>query len=400
MKSFFTHLECTYCGKIHSSSEPQRLCVDCGKVLYPRYDLESARKIFTKEVLPYRQSNMWRYFEMMPILDEKNVVTLGEGFTPIFDMPSLGEKLGSSNLFLKDEGINPTASFKARGLSAAVSKAKELGLKRLTMPSAGNAAGAMSSYAARAGIDAYVFMPKDAPEANQVEVYFTGGDLNLIDGLISDAGIISRQKAGEMDLFDVSTLQEPYRVEGKKTMGYEIAEQFNWELPDAIIYPTGGGTGIVGMWKAFQEMEHLGWIDGSRPRMYAVQSDGCAPIVRAFENGDEFAEPWENADTFAAGIRVPGAIGDYLILGAIRESQGAALAVSDQDILSMMKTVASAEGMFICPEGAATAVALTQLMSRGSIGSNERVLLLNTGSGLKYLDLLRDTQLNLTGNTG
>jgi len=400
MKSFFTHLECTYCGKIHSSSEPQRLCVDCGKVLYPRYDLESARKVFTKEVLPYRQSNMWRYFEMMPILDENNVVTLGEGFTPIFDMPSLGAKLGSSKLFLKDEGINPTASFKARGLSAAVSKAKELGLKRLTMPSAGNAAGAMSSYAARAGIDAYVFMPKDAPEANQIEVYFTGGDLNLIDGLISDAGIISRQKAAEMDLFDVSTLQEPYRVEGKKTMGYEIAEQFNWELPDAIIYPTGGGTGIVGMWKAFQEMEHLGWIDGSRPRMYAVQSDGCAPIVRAFENGDEFAEPWENANTFAAGIRVPGAIGDYLILGAIRESQGAALAVSDQDILSMMKTVASSEGMFICPEGAATAVALPQLINRGFIGSDERVLLLNTGSGLKYLDLLGDTQLNLTGNTG
>ena len=338
MKSFFTHLECTYCEKIHSSNEPQRLCVDCGKVLYPRYDIESAKKVFAKELLPHRQANMWRYFEMMPILNENNVVTLGEGFTPIFSMPSLGEKLGSSKLFLKDEGINPTASFKARGLSAAVSKAKELGLTRLTMPSAGNAAGAMSSYAARAGIDAFVFMPMDAPEANQIEVYFTGGDLNLIEGLISDAGVISRQKAEEMDLFDVSTLQEPYRVEGKKTMGYEIAEQFNWELPDVIIYPTGGGTGIVGMWKAFDEMEQLGWIDGSRPRMYAVQSDGCAPIVRAFENGDEFAEPWENANTFAAGIRVPGAIGDYLILGAIRESEGSALSVSDESILSVSYT--------------------------------------------------------------
>ena len=218
--------------------------------------------------------------------------------------------------------------------------------------------------------------------------------------MISDAGVISRQKAEEMDLFDVSTLQEPYRVEGKKTMGYEIAEQFNWELPDVIIYPTGGGTGIVGMWKAFDEMEQLGWIDGSRPRMYAVQSDGCAPIVRAFENGDEFAEPWENANTFAAGIRVPGAIGDYLILGAIRESEGSALSVSDESILSMMKTVASTEGMFICPEGAATAVALTELMAEGSIVSDERVLLLNTGSGLKYLDLLGDIKTHLTGNAG
>ena len=400
MKSFFTHLECTYCEKIHSSNEPQRLCVDCGKVLYPRYDIESAKKVFAKELLPHRQANMWRYFEMMPILNENNVVTLGEGFRPIVSMPSLGEKEGSSKLVLKDEGIKPTASFKARGLSAAVSKAKELGLTRLTMPSAGNAAGAMSSYAARAGIDAFVFMPMDAPEANQIEVYFTGGDLNLIEGLISDAGVISRQKAEEMDLFDVSTLQEPYRVEGKKTMGYEIAEQFNWELPDVIIYPTGGGTGIVGMWKAFDEMEQLGWIDGSRPRMYAVQSDGCAPIVRAFENGDEFAEPWENANTFAAGIRVPGAIGDYLILGAIRESEGSALSVSDESILSMMKTVASTEGMFICPEGAATAVALTELMAEGSIVSDERVLLLNTGSGLKYLDLLGDIKTHLTGNAG
>ena len=400
MKSFFTHLECTYCEKIHSSNEPQRLCVDCGKVLYPRYDIESAKKVFAKELLAHRQANMWRYFEMMPILNENNVVTLGEGFTPIFAMPSLGEKLGSSKLFLKDEGINPTSSFKARGLSAAVSKAKELGLTRLTMPSAGNAAGAMSSYAARAGIDAFVFMPMDAPEANQIEVYFTGGDLNLIEGLISDAGVISRQKAEEMDLFDVSTLQEPYRVEGKKTMGYEIAEQFNWELPDVIIYPTGGGTGIVGMWKAFDEMEQLGWIDGSRPRMYAVQSDGCAPIVRAFENGDEFAEPWENANTFAAGIRVPGAIGDYLILGAIRESEGSALSVSDESILSMMKTVASTEGIFICPERAASAVALTELMAEVSIVSDERVLLLNTGSGLKYLDLLGDIKTHLTGNAG
>ena len=388
MKSYLKHLECTYCGLIHSVHEPNRLCVDCGKVLYPRYDIEKARLEINKENLKVRDSNMWRYFEMMPVLDFKNVVTLGEGFTPILSASRLSERLGCQDIVIKDEGVNPAASFKARGLSAAVSKAKELGITKLTMPSAGNAAGAMSSYAARAGLEGYVFMPQDAPYSNQKEVDITGGRLTLIDGLISDAGVLSREKAAEMNLFDVSTLQEPYRVEGKKTMGYEIAEQLSWELPDVIIYPTGGGTGIVGMWKAFEEMELLGWIGSKRPRMFAVQSDGCAPIVKAFIEGKEFADMWEDASTMASGIRVPAAIGDYLILQALRDSNGGALTVSDDEIIKMMSIVASLEGMFVCPEGAATAVALDKLLIDGLVKDNEKVLLLNTGSGLKYLDVL------------
>ena len=390
MKSYLKHLECTYCGLIHSVHEPNRLCVDCGKVLYPRYDIEKARLEINKENLKVRDSNMWRYFEMMPILDFKNVVTLGEGFTPILSASRLSERLGCQDIVIKDEGVNPTASFKARGLSAAVSKAKELGITKLTMPSAGNAAGAMSSYAARAGLDGYVFMPQDAPYSNQKEVDITGGRLTLIDGLISDAGVLSREKAAEMNLFDVSTLQEPYRVEGKKTMGYEIAEQLSWELPDVIIYPTGGGTGIVGMWKAFEEMELLGWIGSKRPRMFAVQSDGCAPIVKAFIEGKEFADMWEDASTMASGIRVPAAIGDYLILQALKDSNGGALTVSDDEIIKMMSIVASLEGMFVCPEGAATAVALDKLLIDGLVKDYEKVLLLNTGSGLKYLDVLEN----------
>ncbi|KAA1302414.1 MAG: threonine synthase [SAR202 cluster bacterium] len=388
MRSYLTNLECTYCGETFSADEPMRLCDKCGKVLYPRYDISTASKNFTRDLLRDRAPNMWRYFEMMPIREESNIVTLGEGFTPIFETKALGAKIGSNALFLKDEGLNPTASFKARGLSAAVSKAKELGLKKLTMPSAGNAAGAMASYAARAGLEAFVFMPQDAPEANQKEVIVSGGNLNLIDGLISDAGIISRGKAAEMDLFDVSTLQEPYRVEGKKTMGYEIAEQSDWQLPDNIIYPTGGGTGIVGMWKAFQEMEDLGWISSKRPKMFAIQAENCAPIVRAFENGTEFAEPWENASTMAAGMRVPSAIGDYLILNAIRESGGCALTVSDAEMADMTNIIGSLEGFFVCPEGAATACGAQKLIQYGLIDTEETTLLLNTGSGLKYLDML------------
>ena len=389
MKSFLTHLECTYCGIELSADEPHRTCPDCGKVLYPRYDLQSASAALKREDLKERPPNMWRYFEVMPVLDEANVVTLGEGFTPIFKTDRLATDTGCSSLYIKDEGLNPTASFKARGLGAAVSKAKELGITKLTMPSAGNAAGAMTAYAAKAGMEAYVFMPKDAPEANRVEVEISGANLELVDGYITDAGRISAQRAEELGLFDVSTLREPYRVEGKKTMGYEIAEQMGWTLPDVILYPTGGGTGIVGMWKAFSEMETMGWIDSKRPKMFAVQSEGCAPIVRAFNEGTEFAEPWKNPDTLAAGIRVPAAIGDYLILQSLRESGGGAITVSEAEILSDLRAVASLEGMFICPEGAAIVAALRKLLADGTLSPDESILLLNTGSGLKYLDMIR-----------
>ncbi len=388
MRSYLDNLECTWCGSRFSADEPHRTCPDCGKVLYSRYDLEAAARHFSRESLKGRRADMWRYFEMMPVRAEENVVSLGEGLTPLLCAERLGRELGIERLLIKDEGLNPTASFKARGLSAAVSKAKELGLTRLTMPSAGNAAGAMAAYAARGGLEAHVFMPRDAPEANKKEASVTGARLRLVDGLISDAGIISRREAASHGLFDISTLQEPYRVEGKKTMGYEIAEQMGWTLPDAIVYPTGGGTGIVGMWKAFEEMEALGWIDAMRPRMFCVQADGCAPIVRAFDRGDEFAEPWTGAQTVAAGMRVPGAIGDYLILRALRESGGGAITVTDEEILSWMGRVASLEGIFVCPEGAATAAAIPKLLSRGTLTRGETVLLLNTGSGLKNLELL------------
>ena len=391
MKSYLTHLECTYCHSTFSADEPHRTCPECSKVLYARYDLQAARVDLARETLASRPANMWRYFELMPVRNEVNIITLGEGFTPIFKTERLGREMGCSALYIKDEGLNPTASSKARGLSAAVSKARELGLTRLTMPSAGNAAGALAAYAAYAakgGMKAYVFMPRDAPEANQKEVAITGAQLTLVDGLVTDAGRMSRRKAHEERLFDVSTLQEPYRVEGKKTVGYEIAEQMGWTLPDAIIYPTGGGTGIVGMWKAFKEMEELGWIDGKRPKMFCVQSEGCAPIVRAFREGNEFAEPWENAQTIAAGIRVPAAIGGYLILRAVWESGGAALTITDDEILAYMREVASLEGIFICPEGAATVAALNKLLLSGALSPDETIMLLNTGSGLKYLEVV------------
>ena len=389
MKSFLVNLECTYCGIEYSADVPHRTCAECGKVLYPRYDLQGARRALKPEDLKDRPANMWRYFEVMPVRDEANIVTLGEGFTPIFKAERLGADIGCSSLYIKDEGINPTGSFKARGLGAAVSKARELGITRLTMPSAGNAAGAMTAYAAKAGMEAYVFMPKDAPEANRVEVEVSGATLELVDGFITDAGRISAQRAETLGLFDVSTLREPYRVEGKKTMGYEIAEQMEWSLPDVILYPTGGGTGIVGMWKAFAEMEEMGWIDEKRPKMFAIQSEGCAPIVRAFDEGTEFAEPWENPETLAAGIRVPAAIGDYLILQALRESDGGAITVSEDEILTDLRAVASLEGMFVCPEGAALSAALRKLLANGALSPDESILLLNTGSGLKYLDMIR-----------
>ncbi|MEE2700650.1 MAG: threonine synthase [Chloroflexota bacterium] len=388
MKSYISHLECTACQKTYSSDDPHRTCQDCGKVLYARYDLAAARNAVDKYAIASRPATMWRYYEVMPVRDQDNVVTLGEGMTPLIHARNLGAQLGCPNLYIKDEGGNPTGSFKARGISAAVSKAKELGLSKLTMPSAGNAAGALAAYCARGGIEAHVFMPRDAPIANQQESVDYGAYLTLVDGLIGDAGRISREKAGQLGLFDVSTLQEPYRAEGKKTMGYELAEQLGWRTPDAIIYPTGGGTGIVGIWKAFKEMIALDWIEEITTKMISVQSEGCAPIVQAFHSGATHAEVWERATTLAAGIRVPSAIGDYLILQALRDSGGTAVTVSDREILDDVKAMASSEGIYPAPEGAATLAGLRKLLNDGTLGPDSTIVLMNTGSAYKYLDVL------------
>ena len=388
MKSYLSHLECTYCRATASADRPASTCPECGRVLYARYDLEAAKIAVTPENLPGRPPTMWRYFEVLPVRAESDVVSLGEGFTPLLRAERLGERIGSNALYVKDEAVNPTGSFKVRGLSVAVSKAKELGLTGLALPTAGNAGGALAAYAARAGIAAHVFMPKDAPEANRKEVVLSGGRLTLVDGLIGDAGRLCREAAASEGLVDVSTLQEPYRAEGKKTMGYEIAEQMGWKLPDAIIYPTGGGTGIVGIWKAVEEMEQLGWTDGHRPRMFSVQAEGCAPVVRAFRQGAEFAQPWEDPHTVASGLRVPSPFADYLILRALRESGGGALAVSDQELMEHMRLIASLEGVQACPEGAATAAAARRLLSDGTLSQDDTVVLLNTGSALKYTHLM------------
>jgi threonine synthase len=388
MKSYLSHLECTACGDTFPADELHRTCPSCGKVLYARYDLVAASRALAPADLESRTGDMWRYFELLPVRDAANVVSLGEGFTPLLPAARLRDRLGCSNLLIKDEGVNPTSSFKARGLSAAVSRAVELGVTAFTIPSAGNAGGALAAYAARAGAEAHVFMPTDVPRANRDEVDISGAHVTLVDGLISDAGKASRAAAEKLGLFDVSTLQEPYRAEGKKTMGYEIAEQLEWKLPDAIVYPAGGGTGIVGIWKAFQEMERLGWLDAKWPRMFCVQAEGCAPLVRAFREGADHAEPWVDAQTIAAGLRVPAAIGDYLVLAALRESGGGAMTVTDEEIMTWVREVAILEGLFMCPEGAATAAALEKLLADGTVSSEDTVLLLNTGSGLKNLDLL------------
>lgn len=388
MPSQITHLECSYCGETYSHRDPMRLCQEDGKPLFARYDLDSAAKTLTPESLAGRATNMWRYEEVMPVEDSSSVITLGEGFTPLQRTARLGEALGMSDLYIKDEGVNPTGSFKARGLSAAVSMAHQLGLRKLTMPSAGNAAGAMSAYAAAAGMEAHVFMPEDAPEANQIECVAYGAQLNLVKGFITDAGKLSAEAAEEHGLFDVSTLREPYRAEGKKTMGYEIVEQLGFSVPDVIVYPTGGGTGIVGIWKALDEMEAMGWIGSERPRMVCVQAEGCAPMVTAFEKGEEFAEPFPNPHTLAAGMRVPAAVGDFLVLRSVRESGGTALTVSDSEMVSSVRQMAELEGIFAAPEGGATLSALKSLIESGQVALDERVVLLNTGSALKYLDVL------------
>jgi len=381
-----THLECGLCGLEHEARRLHNLCTACGKPLLVRYDLERAKMTLTKESLASRRPDLWRYREVLPVEDDKNIISLGEGWTPLLHAPRLGKRVGIHELYIKDESQNPTQSFKARGMATAVSMAKELGAEKLAVPSAGNAAGALAAYAARAGLKSYIFMPRDTPVANVVECKQTGAHVTLMDGLITDCGAeVGRRKEKE-GWFDVSTLKEPYRVEGKKTLGYELAEQLNWELPDVIIYPTGGGTGLIGMWKAFDEMERMGWIGSRRPRMVTVQAEGCAPIVRAFEEGNRFADEFPNAATTASGLRVPKAIGDFLILDALRDSGGAAVAVTDAELIAATREIGAAEGIFCAPEGAACLPALRKLMETGEVSRGERVVLFNTGSGVKYME--------------
>src|SRR5438874_2635754 len=382
---------CPRCDHRFPLSRLLNLCT-CGSPLLVRYDLKKASANFSISSLQGRVSSLWRYRELLPLRDDANLVSLGEGFTPLLPAKSLAGELGLKGIWIKDEAQNPTGSFKDRGLSLAISGAKELGVKKAAIPSAGNAGGSLAAYAARAGIEAHVFMPRDTPIANQIEVQQYGARLTLVDGLINDCGRIINERKTAEGWFDISTLKEPYRVEGKKTMGYEIAEQLNWTLPDVIIYPTGGGTGLIGMWKAFQEMEELGWIGSKRPRMVSVQASGCAPIVKAFGEGRETAEPWQNAKTVASGLRVPQAVADFLMLRALRESNGTALSVSDEEMIAEIPRLGRAEGIFFCPEGAACAAALRRLMQNGWVKPTDEVALFNTASGLKYLDVLQGAQ--------
>ena len=382
-----THLECALCGLCHEAGVLQNLCVECGKPLLVRYDLERAAGTLTSDSLTPRGSSLWRYREVLPVEDEANIVSLCEGWTPLFKADRLAATLSVKvDLFIKDEGQNPTQSFKARGMTAAISMAKELGVTEVAVPSAGNAAGAMAAYAAKAGMEAHIFMPSDTPQANIVECNQMGAHVTLVDGLITDCGKIVAERKDAEGWFDVSTLKEPYRVEGKKTMGYELAEQFGWKLPDVIIYPTGGGTGLIGMWKAFDEMQQMGWLGSKRPRMVTVQSSTCAPIVRAFELGERFADEFENASTVASGLRVPKAIGDFLILDAIRASGGSAIAVTDAELIAAVGEIGAATGIFAAPEGAACLPALRKMIDQGALNEGESVVMFNTGSGIKYLE--------------
>lgn len=388
--NFLSHLECGYCSKIYDACKLWNLCFECSKPLLARYDLSSARKEFNRDDLKHRDQNLWRYKEMLPVIDEKYILKLGEGYTPLFKTEKLGNELGFEKLYIKDEGLNPTTSFKARGLCVAVSKAYELGVKEASIPSAGNAAGAMSAYAALAGMKSYVFMPNDVPEPFINECKVLGAEVTLVNGLITDCGKTAAEEVKKYDRFDFSTLKEPYRIEGKKTMGYEIAEQMGWELPDVIIYPTGGGTGLIGMWKAFDEMEQLGWIGSKRPRMVSVQSTGCAPIIRAFSDNTEFAETWKDAHTIADGLRVPAAVGDFLILRAIRESKGTAVAVEDKEMIEGSNLIGRMQGIFSAPEGGAVLAAFKKLRKQNWIKDEESVVLFNTGSGHKYYRIWND----------
>jgi threonine synthase len=386
--SYLTHLACSRCGQAFEAERVHTVSPCCGKPLLARYDLEQARRTWDRSVLCQRPATMWRYHEVLPARHEAEVVSLGEGMTPLLPCARLSEALGyaGARVLVKDEGQNPTGSFKARGMSAAVSRARALGITALATPSAGNAAAALATYAARAGLPATVFMPRDAPTSAQAQVAASGAHLYLVNGLIDDAGALVAALKEERGWFDVATLKEPYRVEGKKTMGFELAEQLDWHLPDAIIYPAGGGTGIVGLWKAFEELEALGWIGSTRPKLILVQAEGCAPLVRALETGAETAERWQGAQTLAGGLRVPAAIGDFLILRAVRESNGRALTVSDAEMVEAARMLAATEGIVAGLEGAAPVAAYRKLLATGLLQPEEVVVLFNTGSGLLSLD--------------
>ena len=382
MPCFVTHLESAWDGTRLPAGQVQTLHAD--RPLWVRYDLDTVARSLTKERLRGRPQSLWRYRELLPYADSSNVVSLGETVTPLVACPRLGAHFGMQNLWVKDESRLPTGSFKSRGMALAVTMAKQFGLTRLAVPTAGNAGGALAAYAARAGMKAFVFMPDDTPAINQYECHLAGAKTFLVPGLITDCGKIVRAGKERLGWFDVSTLKEPYRIEGKKTMGLELAEQMDWQLPDVILYPTGGGTGLIGMWKAFAELEAIGFIGSRRPRMVAVQAAGCAPIVKAWQEGREHAEPWKNAHTLASGIRVPGAIGDFLILRAVRESGGFAIAVEDAAITDAQDEMARVEGLLLCPEGAATYAAWRAAIASGQVGRDERALLFNCATGLKY----------------
>jgi threonine synthase len=387
MSRYVTHLEAAIDGTRLDADVVQTMHLD--RPLWVRYDLDAVRRALTKEDLLHRAPTMWRYRELLPADSSQAIVTLGEGMTPILPCDRLGDRLGISKLWIKDESQLPTGSFKSRGQTVAVTMAQRFGITRLAIPTAGNAGGAMAAYAARAGMEAFVFMPADTPLVNQFEAQLAGAKVFLVDGLITDCGKIVRAGMEPMNWFDVSTLKEPYRIEGKKTMGLELAEQFDWKLPDVILYPTGGGTGLIGMWKAFQELSELGWLDApAMPRMVAVQSDGCCPIVRAFERGARFAEPFEAAHTIASGIRVPAAVGDFMILDAVRQSDGCAVAVQENRILEWMQAAIASEGISICPEAAACVGAAEKLAASGWIKPNESVVLFNCGAAQKYPQLM------------
>ncbi len=381
-----THLECTGTGEEVESEQLIGLSA-AGKPLFARYDLDLISPSFTRESVACRSADLWRYQEVLPVRNRRSQIRLGEGWTPLIDAHRTADRMGIQRVWVKDEGQNPTGSFKDRGLCLAVSRALELGAEEVAIPSAGNAGSAAAAYAAAAGLRAHVVVPTDTPAAILEEISALGADLQLLDGLISDCGLVVRQGVDENGWFDLSTLKEPYRVEGKKTMGYELCEQLGWRLPDAIVYPTGGGTGLIGMWKAFDEMEQLGWIGSERPKMFTVQAAGCAPMVRAWEAGHDEAEIWSGASTYASGLRVPGAVGDFLILRALRESGGGAVAVPDHSMAEWVEKLGIDTGIFAAPEGGATAAALPILLEKGMINQDEEVVLFNTGSGLKYVGM-------------